>query len=729
MIHHIHSEGLKGAPNGVDLTSAIYIHGANGRQKTAIFDALALLVDGYHPSFPKTGDGVLQLASGDLLRVEVYTGDWALSRTWERTVISRGKDAGQLRVSATVEATRGSERLNGTDAKAQISELLGEPGSLDLGQFLATTDSQRRRQLLAAGSQAVDLSPDDVARMATRHGADVPSWSGAGLLEWITDLYDEAQSATKAARATLASRREAARALDEESEPIDPAVVGRARDALDALMGDLQQTESHWAREISRAETAAEEAGRQSATRERLTREVADVDRQLAALRDQDVDVSDDLAELRRQRQGLTSGWSGADALARAATAATAAATAARGRLAEARDHQLAVEQAERELEIRERRVSEDLDRCGPPTADLERRVVSLRDLMARGATCPTCGGTPSRITLRDLDRELAVAKAEASDEAQPLRRQLDEIEAARAAMRPRLAEAAEVVRVSREQADAADDDRRSAVSRSDRAHQQLLDLDRQIEAMERRDPGDLSMRIAALTERREGLDVQIRGLEAVDVAGARQTLSSVESAATTAKDEIRAKIGVARGELSALEKRLHAREHAVKMRSLQDEAEEAYRAAKEHETQIGPSGLMGAIVALLLAPFEEAVRALTDSLGLGKFAVRLQDDRGSDVFWLGMVDEAGGFRRVEGLSSGEQTAIHAAILVGLAQISRAPWRPVLADHTERLDLRRRESFLRALVEYQRAGHCTQVIAAGCPDVQPAIDGLNVVEV
>jgi len=52
-----------------------------------------------------------------------------------------------------------------------------------------------------------------------------------------------------------------------------------------------------------------------------------------------------------------------------------------------------------------------------------------------------------------------------------------------------------------------------------------------------------------------------------------------------------------------------------------------------------------------------------------------------------------------------------------------------MADHLERLDRRRREAFLRRLVELLDAGHVDQVLAAGCTDTAPIISGLTVIEI
>ena len=177
-LHRLQIAGLKSSCD-LDLAvpNLLFLRGPTGAGKTIVMDAIALLVNGWHPDMPRTADGVMRLADGDLLRVSGEWDGFTISRAWERVEIKRGKAKGSFRVETTVEC----DGLTGRAAEARIAELLGPPGSYGLADLLAATDSQRRRLLLDAGAKHAALSPEQVRADLHARQLDeaIAAWSSA----------------------------------------------------------------------------------------------------------------------------------------------------------------------------------------------------------------------------------------------------------------------------------------------------------------------------------------------------------------------------------------------------------------------------------------------------------------------------------------------------------------------------------------------------------------------
>lgn len=152
-------------------------------------------------------------------------------------------------------------------------------------------------------------------------------------------------------------------------------------------------------------------------------------------------------------------------------------------------------------------------------------------------------------------------------------------------------------------------------------------------------------------------------------------------------------------------------------LRGQRDSAQaiEATAAARVRALEAYERGVLDAVRARLEAPLTEAVGA--------PVTIELTDARGGPTcrIHVGGVD-------VASISTGERLRFTAALLVVLGRESRAAWRPVLLDGVEAVSREHREALLSRLVEAVRRGDIDQVIAAGCPDVVPHVDGVEVID-
>lgn len=215
-------------------------------------------------------------------------------------------------------------------------------------------------------------------------------------------------------------------------------------------------------------------------------------------------------------------------------------------------------------------------------------------------------------------------------------------------------------------------------------------------------------------------------------LADLRDALAEVERQVAAAAEERGRHLDELKVHLVEAERRLSVREHVLAVRARAAEAEESAQEARERYATLGPRGLLGQVLRTILDPFTGDVNRFLDGLSLGRFTVRLLDERDNEVFRMG-VERAGSFSPLETLSASERTVVCAGLSLSLARLGGLRWRPVLVDEVQSLDGPgygdRRRRFLERLVEVVRRGDADQAIVVGCPDVVEAPDGVTVVHV
>ena len=73
---------VKGSSGSAEVGPVTVVCGPNYSGKTAVLTALRLALAGYAPSLPRTNQGVMQLASGDSMAVQLDAGAECAKREW-----------------------------------------------------------------------------------------------------------------------------------------------------------------------------------------------------------------------------------------------------------------------------------------------------------------------------------------------------------------------------------------------------------------------------------------------------------------------------------------------------------------------------------------------------------------------------------------------------------------------------------------------------------------------
>jgi len=744
--------GLKGTAVAADIPSLLFLHGRNGAGKTAWFDGLTLLVNGWHPALTHTADGVMRLSDGDAIHV-AGTFDHAgrtikVSRSWTRREITRGKRIGQFVIETDVRYITDEEELTGEAAKARIAETLGPPGMLGLHDLMDSSDAQRRRMLLDAGASLVDLSPDQIREMLETRAIleQVRAWDGAvSVAEWIEDEYQHARDKASEARKRARSTQEAVEALSAIEDPVDPADVGKKRAHVAQLREHLTTAREQWSAEQERRKGDLDQAREQREAHRRATRGLEDITAEERKIREVTTDDTE-IERLRGEIDGLDTGFDGIPDAEQGVEQARERADRAQATMMETtREAVTAAGDVERAAAEQKRKAQEPIQQS-KESQRAEASIYSaqggvdeateLRDSVAKRIedsfecpTCPTCGQGMTISTLDALGDGIDTALdrlARMKEKAVPIfaadktsKKERDQrIKASIAAAM----EATEHRRGLATEYNTAMDRHRNAifaVDAAEQAHRALRakrdDLARQLAALER--TTNVGPRLAELDERRRTLQTTVdRGTADPD---------AIQTDSDRRRDEVdqqlhqrRTALAEEEGHLRDAEDRLAAEKHAANLRVQLHDAESDLAEALRVEGEIGPKGMMGEMVRQLLAPFLDAVHRSLDGLDLGTFEVRLVDKRGNPVFWLGVVRDDH-FAPIESLSSGEALVVSSAAVLGLAKLAGRKWRPLLLDHTERVDTERRRTLLRHLSEMVDDGEADQVIAAGCPDEAP----------
>lgn len=783
----IKAKGLKGQEDYVqEFDSCTFLWGPNRAGKSRAFDALQLLVTGYHPAVPRNNDGILRLAAGDELMVTGIFQDkegrsWTCHRRWERSEVARGENKGKVRTSSEVLVIHPSgSKLIKKEAEAAIAALAGQPYAVDLSALMGETDTGRRKLIFELGATAAGWTLErvnEVLKVENLHSVkecDLSARSHDDLVTWLEREYQAAKERTKSARSEVAQCREAAARLDKDAGVVEPADVGALRRTHEAAQERARQVSEQWARaeerqvaELTRA-LESQEARRQAEDKLQAART------ELKQLREQGPASGNapDTTNLREQIEELEEGFDGIPAYeeqvqsaAEAAITARIAEKQAQETTAEARyildSARGALRSKQEKLEAAQQKAVEEVnDRLNKANSEygtaealyrqatevystITERLNSSEDSFDE-PTCPFCKQGVTESVFPKLEKQVAETKATMRN----AKKVVEEAEYARSNIFVD-GELLEQVKAAKEDLEQAEADNKLAAANYDKAckavtearheedaaiallrsrKQDLHELKAKLRAAEATNSdADYRSRLAILEERVAGLEAETRKL-VPDTQSLQAALDDTSRQAERARSEAKQAVTDAYKRLKDAEDKLTLYREAASVRQALIDAGAVYAETQRVEEALGPKGLMGRIVHDVLGPFEAAVNRCLEGLDLGSFQIRMEDERGNAVFHLGLL-RAGVFSPVETLCHGEQASVHAAILVGLATLGDAPWRVVQADHLERLDKKRREAFLSQIVSLVQAGLVDQVIAAGCTDTCPNVEGLTVVEV
>lgn len=710
LLERIKTSGLKARDIDLRLGRVTAVVGPNGSGKTGVMHALQLLARGKlrDPLLPATPDGVMALARGDRLSIEAWirlpSGKTAtVRRTWTRGEHTDSRGVTTLRVSEEIGIVGwpGSPKgLRG--AQAHLSAWLGgleeawEPLSLRDGG----TDATRRRLLAVCPRDEIDVAslvpPDAPAWARPDHGTE----DGDARIDPLD--YTTITRSRCATRLTEA-RREHARLIAAAAE-------------LEAGLPGVLST-------VVRVEDPAPIQARLAALREELQggAQRAAADARAADLRER----------LRAAEEALGL------AKARAAEAAgTLAPEDAQRMQSEGHQARARLEQARaqvRHLEAKLGRMPEEpapdveAARAEVDAAKAEAEAVWSRYAEAERAeaqaearagalgegsplpACPSCGAD----LLAHLAEARAVARAEAGRLAAIRRQSAEEADEAEARLRARkraLDDALEAEGRARA---------RTALT-ADLEQAQAEALAEEEEAARWPSPEAAAAQIERARAHRDAArDVTrlSREAEALEI-DAEIVAAEAEEITARPAAEVQAEIAAAEVELAQLGERNAA------SRGILDARAEAERVAAEIAWLEGFARRLQVVEADLLAKTKGWLeRSLSETMGGARVEVALYDERGKPACRI-LVDGVPFAAR----SDGERAITLAALLVPLARRSDAPWRPLLVDRLECLDLGNRAGLLAAVVGAVEAGDIDQAILAGCPDTLPRVEGVEVIE-
>lgn len=782
----------KGLKNGdkltMDLDPCVFLWGDNAAGKTRVFDAVQLLATGYHPDFPRNNDGILRIAKGDELEVHGSFVDndgrhWTCMRRWERREVERGQDKGKIKTSSEVLVIHPSgSKLIKKEAEAAIAALAGQPYAVDLSALMGETDTGRRKLIFELGATAAGWTLErvnEVLKVENLHSVkecDLSARSHDDLVTWLEREYQAAKERTKSARSEVAQCREAAARLDKDAGAVEPADVGALRRAHEAAQERSRQVSDQWARTEERQQADLTRALEAQETRRQAEARLQEARAELKRLREQaPVSGAPDTSTIRESIEDLEEGFDGIPSMREEIVTAEQALAKANDALNIAREKEQRAEveaqMAEtayqnavdrwHETERRARQQSEDavVDATAEHRAaqarlvEAEQTFENIRQLFNAAEDsfdepeCPTCGEPliPGKAITRfaariDSAKNIVVEKLNVLDSVKQtakeavtqavdsvdaeVRKWKEEGENARKNLTICKASVQEATRQHRTNEQALSIAREALRL----AERRLEDLRSQLRAAEA-SSGDAEYgnRLATLEERMSGLEEAARK-PVPDAQSLQTALEDTNRLAERARSAAKEAVADAYATLKDAEDKLTLYREAASVRQALIDAETVYAETQRVEEALGPKGLMGRIVHDVLGPFEAAVNRCLEGLDLGTFKARMEDARGNPVFHLGL-QRGETYSPVEALCHGEQASVHAAILVGMATVGQAPWRVVQADHLERLDKKRREAFLHQIVSLAQAGLVDQVIAAGCTDTCPNVEGLTVVEV
>lgn len=739
----------------------------------------------------KRGDDIMALAAGDVLEVEATVrtaeGLWTLGRKWTRSRAARGAKSGEVSVSEAAWAIPPAGRRidKKSEAEAAIAKLVGPAAGLDLAELLGpkVTDTDRRRLLLTAAGSRSSWTPATVLAELQRREITPPivPWKGTpkdpALVDWIQTEWERISEEVSHTHGELLRAREAAEKIQQgqvegDAPPVDPTAVQAVQQAAVAAEASARQVEGRCALAVQSARTDMERGEERDASRRRLEAQLSTVRGQLqqtqrpganpriAQLNALIVEAEDDFADgslpdLRGAALAATNARERAQQRTGEANQARLTAEhASRQAVDDARSADLAVSEwtrrMEGEVQSRTAAALRDLQvaqREAEPAVEVYRTIKRLleeaEEVFEDSATCPTCLGKITAVRLVDLQRMADAAQRPVVAAQQAL----DSLEGTakaegQAELRKR-EQAAEKTRAAVEPA-------RQAYLRADEAHRSLLVKAQGLAEEERRaqaavraaeervarwreelagaEASSAGTEQATLLERERALKAEIAGIHVPDLAALKRNLDQAEAQARRERQQATDELAEARARLVPLESALTLQREVLRLQAEVERWDLAWRSAQRLEREIGPSGMMGTILAEILGPLEQLVNEGLDGLGLGTFRIRMVDERGRAVCRPGL-ERGESWTPVETLSDGERASVLPVLLPALATLIGGPWRLLLADSLERIDSGRRTRFLQRVVQLVTEGKIHQAVIAGCSDKAPEVAGLTVITV
>ena len=738
----------------------------------------------------KRADDILTMAAGDEIKVEAVLdtpqGAVTIGRSWERYTVQRGAGSGDIKTTsaAWVVPTGGRRIDKKSEAQAEIAKLVGPAAGLDLSELLGpkVTDTDRRRLLLTAAGSRSSWTPETVAEELERREITPPikPWRGTptdpALVDWIQAEWVRIGAEVSRTHNELLRAREAAEKIQQgqvegEQPAVDPLAVQQAQQAVATAEERTRTVEARCTRSEISARGGVERAEASQATRRRAEVKLATVREQSAQARQQ-TGESPRIAELDGLIEGaedelqdgsvpslrtrLEGARGEADRLQDVAVQAAETERAARVTADRAVDAQRAAHTTAEEWRLRTdaeirfrteqlRSVCRRAETAAAPAQTLLRTVRRLLDeadeLLEDEATCPTCGGT--------IDHSrLAALEAAAEEAGAPLRGAQDALDSAADQARSAVAERQRELDAARDAARTAAERAQDvtaplaqatseAVHRRQQAQETVRRLDRALSTSQA-GLGRLKEELAAaratsadgelatLQERERALQAEVSGIHVPGIAGLRGVLEQAQAQGRRERQQAADEVAAARTELQPLEQALTLQREILRLRAEVDSWESDWREAQRVERELGPAGMMGAILSEILGPLELLVNEGLAGLNLGTFKVRMLDERGRPVCRPGL-ERGDRFTPVETLSDGERASVLPVLLPAIATLIGGPWRLMMADALERLDSSRRDLFVRRVVQMTADGKLDQALLAGCPDQAPQVDGCTVI--
>jgi hypothetical protein len=254
-IQRVDFANLKGASGSVELGPATLIYGRNFTGKTTITDAIKLALLGYHPALDKTAAGVMELASGDILKAAV--------------VLDNGETVGHVWQRAGGRITkRSSVPLDWPHQPVAV---------LDAGAYFGLSDRGKVEYLFSVA--AVEGGIDNVRKLLDTYGPALGSEIAArvGTADELQKWLDGALTATEALRSEAAATAKRFQLTQQGNvqlgdystpPPIDlPVQIQEKGLALEAARGklrDLERGQREALQDNPDADRAEKEAGKLS---------------------------------------------------------------------------------------------------------------------------------------------------------------------------------------------------------------------------------------------------------------------------------------------------------------------------------------------------------------------------------------------------------------------------------------------------------------------------------
>jgi len=386
-------------------------------------------------------------------------------------------------------------------------------------------------------------------------------------------------------------------------------------------------------------------------------------------------------------------------------------------------------------------------ERRAEPARDVLRTVQRLLAEAAKqledSATCPTCGGMVDASRLQALDAAQAQAvapvlvasaahdaaekraRAEVAARQGELDAAHDDAHAATVQAQTDLAPLAQRTLALLHDRQEAQRLVRSTDAQLSRAQAEVATMREELASARASSAGSEQ---ATLAERERALQAEVAGIHVPALAGLRKVLEQSEDLARRQRQQAADEMATARSDLQPLEQALTLQREVMRLRGEVTRWETAWREAQRVEGELGPAGMMGAVLDEATEPLEALVNAGLGDLGLGIFGIRRQDDRGTAVFRPGLL-QGEAFVPVETLTGGQRASVVPVFVSAVADLIGSGLRLVMDDETEKVSHDRLGAYLGGMAGLVQSGRVDQVLIAGCPHLPPQVEGVHVIQV